>query len=430
MVKNYVNRLAESMLDTKLNSSGCVVVSGPKFCGKSTMCERFAKSVTPLKTTNAIELALADPRSALFGATPHLIDEWQKAPEIWNEIKNDLDEDYEFGKYILTGSTTPVNANRIQHSGAGRITRMTLKPFTLYESGESSGIVSLEKLFQGGGEDFPVRYASDNKTTLQDIAFLICRGGWPIAVKAKRQYALNVTKNYFDGLFVIENESDEFAAFLKNKNIDLLQIILRSFARNISTQAKKTSMIKDILASGVRSSLDEDTFTSYERILKDLFIIYDLPAWNLNLRTTVTVRTAPTHHFVDTSIATAALKIRPMDLLNDMKSFGYFFEDFAVRDLSVYAESIGGDLKHYRDSLDLEVDSIIEMENGEYCAVEIKIASERNIKEGIASLNSFERKMLANGLKPPMFKMILTSHGACYKTENGIYVVPITCLKN
>lgn len=428
MVKNYVNRLAEKTLDVKLNSAGCVVVSGPKFCGKSTMCERFAKSVTPLKTTNAIELALADPRSALLGETPHLIDEWQKAPEIWNEIKSDLDEDYEFGKYILTGSTTPVDSMRIQHSGAGRITRMTLKPFTLYESGESSGIVSLAKLF-GNRDDFPVQYATDNKISLRDIAFLICRGGWPIAVKAKKEYALNVTKNYFDGLFVIENESDEFAAFLKNKNIELLQIILRSFARNVSTQAKKTVMIKDIIASGVREKLDEDTFSSYEKILKDFFIIYDLPAWNLNLRTTVSVRTAPTHHFVDTSIATAALKINPADLLNDMKSFGYFFEDFAIRDLSVYAEAIGGELKHYRDSSGQEVDAIVELENGEYCAVEIKIASEKNIEDGISSLLSFEQKMRASELKAPLFKMILTSHGACYQ-KDGVYIVPITCLKD
>ena len=430
MVKNYVNRLAEKILEVKLNSSGCVVVSGPKFCGKSTMCERFAKSVTPLKTTNAIELALADPHSALFGETPHLIDEWQKAPEIWNEIKNDLDEDYEFGKYILTGSTTPVDPRHIQHSGAGRITRMMLKPFTLYESGESDGIVSLSGLFQNGGEEFPTRYASDNKISLRDIAFLICRGGWPISVKAKREYAVNVTKNYFEGLFVVENESDEFAAFLKNKNVELLQIILKSFARNISTQAKKTVMIKDIIESGVRASLDDDTFSSYEKILKDLFIIYDLPAWNLNLRTTVTVRTAPTHHFVDTSIATAALKINPADLLNDMKSFGYFFEDFAVRDLSVYAESIGGELKHYRDSSGQEVDAIVEIENGDYCAVEIKIASDKNVADGISSLNAFERKMHSSCLKTPKFKMILTSHGACYKTADDIFVVPITALKN
>ena len=430
MVKNYVERLAEKILEVKLNSSGCVVVSGPKFCGKSTMCERFAKSVTPLKTTNAIELALADPRSALYGENPHLIDEWQKAPEIWNEIKNDLDEDYEFGKYILTGSTTPVDPMRIQHSGAGRITRMMLKPFTLYESGESNGIVSLSGLFQNGSKDFPIRYATDNKISLQDIAFLICRGGWPIAVKAKREYAVNVTRNYFEGLFVVENESDEFAAFLKNKNVELLQIILKSFARNISTQAKKTVMIKDIIESGVRASLDDDTFSSYEKILKDLFIIYDLPAWNLNLRTTISVRTAPTHHFIDTSIATAALKINPADLLNDMKSFGYFFEDFVVRDISVYAESIGGELKHYRDSSGQEVDAIVEIENGDYCAVEIKIASDKNIAEGVSSLNSFEQKMKTNGLKPPKFKMLLTSHGACYKTEDGVFVVPISCLKN
>lgn len=430
MPKQYTNRLAEKTLEAKLNSSGCVLVSGPKFCGKSTMCERFAKSVTPLKTTNSIELARSDPRSALSGETPHLIDEWQKAPDIWNEIKNDLDEEYEFGKYILTGSTTPANPERIQHSGAGRITRMTLKPFTLYESGESSGIVSLSGLFENTSGDFPTRYANDNKTGLADIAFLICRGGWPISVMAKKEYAINVTRNYFDGLFVVENESDEFAAFLKNRNLDLLQTVLKTFARNVSTQAKRTGMIKDILESGARGSLDDDTFSSYEKILKDLFIIFDLPAWNLNLRTSVSVRTAPTHHFIDTSIAAAALGINPADLMNDMKSFGYFFEDFAVRDLSVYAESIGGELKHYRDSSGQEVDAIVELENGDYCAVEIKIASDKNIKEGISSLNKFENKMSKNGMRTPKFKMILTSHGACCKTPDGVLVVPVSCLKN
>lgn len=430
MVKDYKERLAEKELEIKLNSSGCVVVSGPKFCGKSTMCELFAKSSTQLKTTKAIELALSDPRTALIGDNPHLIDEWQKAPEIWNEIKSDLDDDYVFGKYILTGSTTPANPKYIQHSGAGRISRMTLKPFTLYESGESIGIVSLYDLFQNDSKNFVTLYANENKIGLKEIAFLICRGGWPISTKAKPEFAINTTRNYFDGLFVVENESDEFAEFLKNKNIELLHTILRSFARNISTQAKRTSMIKDILASGSREKLDEDTFYSYEKILKDLFIIYDLPAWNLNLRTTVTVRTSPTHHFYDTSIAAAALKINSSDLLNDMKSFGYFFEDFAVRDLSVYANSINGQLKHYRDSSGQEVDAIIELENGDYSAIEIKIASEKNIKEGIQSLNRFEQKMSKSSLKTPKFKMILTSHGACYKTKDNIFVVPISCLKN
>ena len=429
MVKEYKQRLAEKNLELKLNSSGCVVVSGPKFCGKSTMCERYAKSITPLKTSNAILLALADPQSTLLGEKPHLIDEWQKVPEIWNEIKNDLDEDYQFGKYILTGSTTPVNPALIQHSGAGRISRMTLKPFTLYESGESNGIVSLSELFNHTSDKFRTYLASDNKVSLSDIAHLICRGGWPIALRAKKEYAIQVTKNYYEGLFVIENESDEFSDFLKNKNIELLQTILRSYARNISTQAKKTSMISDILNSGIRTTLDDDTFSAYEKVLKDLFIIYDMPAWNLNLRTSVSVRTSPTHHFIDTSIATASLNLSPADLLNDIKSFGFFFEDFAIRDLSVYAESINGQLKHYRDSSGQEVDAIIELENGDYAAIEIKIASEKNINDGIISLNNFEKKIIDNGLKTPKFKMILTSHGACYK-QNGIYIVPISFLKN
>ena len=428
-VKDYIPRLAEQTLLIKLNSSGCVVVTGPKFCGKSTMCEEFAKSVTALKTTNSIELAKADPKSALIGANPHLIDEWQKAPEIWNVIKDDLDSDYQFGKYILTGSTTPVDPSRIQNSAAGRITPMILKPFTLFESKESFGAISLSGLFSKD-YSFNTVYDNQNPISLADIAFFICRGGWPIAVKAKREYAINVTDNYYNGLFTIEDECDEYAEFLKNKNIDLLNLVLKTLARNISTQAKNTSMISDIIASGERSVLDDDTFLSYKKTLEDLFIVYDMPAWNLNLRTSVAVRTAPTHHFIDTSIATSALGIKPADLLNDLKSFGFFFEDFAVRDLSVYAESLGAELKHYRDSSGLEVDAIVKLPNGEYGAVEIKIASEKNISEGISCLNSFSKKMKDSELKLPSFRMILTSHGSCRKTEDGIFIVPINFLKN
>ena len=428
-VKDYISRLAEKTLLTKLNSSGCVVVTGPKFCGKSTMCEVFAKSVTSLKMTNSIELANADPKSTLSGDKPHLIDEWQKAPEIWNAIKDDLDSDYQFGKYILTGSTSPIDSSKIQNSAAGRITPMTLKPFTLFESSESSGVVSLKGLFS---KDYCIDtiYENQNPISLSDIAFYICRGGWPIAVKAKKEYAINVTENYFNGLFTIENESDEYAAFLKNKNVELLKLVLKTLARNVSTQAKNTSMISDIIASGERSVLDDDTFLSYKKTLEDLFIVYDMPAWNLNLRTSVAVRSAPTHHFIDTSIATSALGIKPADLLNDLNSFGMFFEDFAVRDLSVYSESIGAELKHYRDSSGLEVDAIVKLPNGEYGAVEIKIASDKNISEGIASLNSFNRKLKNSKLKLPTFRMILTSHGSCRKTEDDIYIVPINMLRD
>ncbi len=424
----YRSRLAESVLTEKLNSSGCVLVTGPKFCGKTTLCKRFAKSSLSLKNGNSIALANSDPRGALKGEYPRLIDEWQKAPELWNEIKNDLDEDYQFGKYIITGSTTPIDPSKIQHSGAGRIATMNLKPFSLYESGESSGIISLSKLFQEE-EKSDATYAYDNPMGLRDIAYMLTRGGWPISLMAKKEYAISTTKNYFDGLFRIENESDDFAFFLKNKDPDLLTLVLKSFARNISTQATKSGMISDILKSHIRETLDDETFSAYEKVLKDLFIIYDMPAWNLNLRTSVSVRTAPTHHFVDTSMATCALGIEPSDLINDLNSFGFFFEDLAVRDLSIYADSIQGKLKHYRDSADREVDAIIELRNGNYGAIEIKIYSEKSLKDGFDSLNKFEKAAKDSGSKLPQFKMILTSHGPCYR-ENGVYVVPITMLKN
>ncbi len=427
-MKEYIHRTIEPYFERKLKSSGCVLVTGPKFCGKTTLCQHYAGSITSLKTCNAILLASSDPRSALNGKYPHLIDEWQKVPEIWNVIRDDLDNDYQFGKYILTGSTTPVDPSKIQHSGAGRITSLLLKPFTLWESKDSTGEISLSELFMN--QTFKTIPERENPLTLRKIAYLVCRGGWPISVEADEEYAIDVTNNYYEGLFHVEDESDEFAFLLKNKNIELLTLILKSYARNISTEAKKIKMIREILESGIRSKLDEDTFDSYVKLLKDFFIIYDMPAWNLNLRTSVAVRNAPTHHFIDTSIATSALGITPDDLLNDLNSFGFFFEDMAIRDLSVYAESIQGKVKHFRDSSGQEVDAIIETKNGDYCAIEIKIQSEKNIQEAINSLNRFQKKMESSGNRLPKFRMVLTSHGNCYKTEDGIYVVPISVLKN
>lgn len=230
-------------------------------------------------------------------------------------------------------------------------------------------------------------------------------------------------------MFLIEDENDDFNLFLKNKNIELLKLVLKTYARNISASSKKSKMINEILESRIRLTLDENTFSSYEKALKDLFIIYDMPAWKFNLRSSVVVRSSPTHHFVDTSIATACLGINPEDLLNDLNSFGFSFEDFCIRDLSVYASCIDGTLKHYRDNSDLEVDVIIELENGNFGAIEIKLASEENINKGIKSLTNFENKLIKNNAKLPIFKMILTSHGGCYKTKEGILVVPITFLK-
>lgn len=426
----YMPRLIENELSLALHSSGCVLVQGPKFVGKSYLCNRFASSKVSLVTNKEISLYDADPTLALLGEKPHLIDEWQKVPEIWNLIRADLDRDYVFGKYLLTGSTTPADSREIQHSGAGRIATLTMRPMSLYESGESNGLFSLRELFESGFDVSKTEDSYSNEMNLSDLASYLCRGGWPISVKAERQYAINATKNYYNSLFRVEGGSDEFASFFASLNVELLVTILKGFARNISTEAKCSRMVQDIRESGIRETLSEDTFYKYKKILQDLFLIYETPSMNLGLRSSVITRSAPTHHFYDTSIATACLGINPADLLNDLHSFGYFFEDMAVRDLSVYAGSLGAKIRHYRDSAGREVDAIIELENGSYAAIEIKLASDENIQKGIASLLSFQKAVMDAEQKTPEFMLVLTSHGASYKSKEGVYVIPINRLRD
>lgn len=425
----YLSRLIDIELEKKLKSCGGVLVQGPKWCGKSTTCERFAKSVTSLKTNSAIELAKADPISTLHGATPHLIDEWQKVPEIWNLVRAEIDNRQSFSQFILTGSTTPADISQLHHSGAGRVVPLTMRPLSLYESKDSNGSVSLSDLFYVGLKSSQKSPIENNPMSLFQMAFLMCRGGWPTSVTASQDIALDVTRNYYEGLLNIEDESDEFYEFIRNKDIDLLKLIIKSYARYISTEAKKTSMINDIINSGQRAKLDEDTFNQYLNIIKHLYIVEDMPAWNFNLRSSVAIRTSPTHHFIDTSIALAALGIGPNELINDLKSMGMFFEDMGVRDLTIYSSSLGASLRHYRDSNGLEVDTILSLSNGEYAAIEIKIRSDNNIATGVTSLLNFEKQMVRNGLPTPKIKMILTSHGECTSTEEGIFIVPINYLK-
>ena len=429
MIKDdlYKNRIIEKTLELKMKTSGCVLVNGPKFSGKTTLCKRYAKSSTYLSDNNTLLIVKANPVLALEGENPHLIDEWQRCPDVWNQIKMDLDNKYVFGKYLITGSTTPFNSSKILDSAAGRIIDLNIKPFTLYESEESLGIVSLFSLFNNE-EKFQTLLANDNPIRIPDIAYLICRGGWPLSVSVDKSVSLTMTENYYSSLFRVQNNC-EYNEFYKNKSMDLLELVLKSYARNISTQAKKTTMIKDILESGERNTLDENTFNEYETILKKLFIIFDMPSYNINLRSSVAVRSAPTRHFVDTSIACASLNILPENLLNDMNSFGFFFEDLVVRDLSVYADSFRGKLKHYRDSSGQEVDVIVELPNGDFGAIEVKINSPENIEEGIKSLSRFEEKLIRAKAKLPTFKCIITTSGACYKSKEGVYIIPINCLK-
>ena len=419
----YYERLIEEQIALKLKTSGAVVVAGPKFCGKTTTCMLYQKSFVKLNTKQAIAMARMNPKAVLVGENPRLIDEWQKAPDIWNQVKDELDFNYEFGKYILTGSSTPADKTEVHHSGAGRITPLKMRPMTLWESKESKGTVSLKDLFDGG-ENFP--WDMNQDFTLEDVAFLLCRGGWPIAVLAPRDIALEITKNYYNGLFVFEDSENER---FRNKKPEVLRMILRSYARNISSEAAVSTVIRDIRQSNERT-MDTKTYDDYMEALKDLYIIEDLEAWNPNIRSKTSIRSTPTRHFVDTSIACRSLGVSPGDLMRDLDSFGLFFEDFAVRDLSVYAGSMGGVVKHYRDNAGLECDAVVHLEDGRWGGIEIKLGGDDLINDGAESLKKLRDKIVEKSdEKAPSFLLVLTAVGGAYKRDDGVFVAPLNLLR-
>ena len=419
----YYERLIEKEIERKLKSSGAVLVAGPKFCGKTTTCMKYQKSFVKLNTKQAIAMARMNPGGVLDGETPRLIDEWQKAPDIWNQVKDDLDFHYEFGKYILTGSSTPADKTEVHHSGAGRITPVRMRPMSLWESKDSKGTVSLAELFKGGK---PIPWDLNSDFSLSDVAHLICRGGWPISVLAPKEIAIEITKNYYNGLFVFEDcENERF----RNKNPEIMKMIVRSYARHISTEAAVSTIIADVRQSNERT-MDTKTYDDYNEALNDIFIIEDMPAWNPNIRSKTSIRSTPTRHFVDTSIACRALGAGPEDLLNDLESFGLFFEDMAVRDLRIYSEVLGGEVRHYRDNAGLECDAVIHLENGSWGAVEIKLGGDDLIEAGASSLKLLKAKIEEkSNEKSPSFLMVLTAVGGAYQRDDGVFVVPINLLK-
>lgn len=419
----YYERLIEKEIERKLKSSGAVLVAGPKFCGKTTTCMKYQKSFVKLNTKQAIAMARMNPGGVLDGETPRLIDEWQKAPDIWNQVKDDLDFHYEFGKYILTGSSTPADKTEVHHSGAGRITPVRMRPMSLWESKDSKGTVSLAELFKGGK---PIPWDLNPDFSLFDVAHLICRGGWPISVLAPKEIAIEITKNYYNGLFVFEDcENERF----RNKNPEIMKMIVRSYARHISTEAAVSTIIADVRQSNERT-MDTKTYDDYNEALNDIFIIEDMPAWNPNIRSKTSIRSTPTRHFVDTSIACRALGAGPEDLLHDLESFGFFFEDMAVRDLRIYSDVLGGEVRHYRDNAGLECDAVIHLENGSWGAVEIKLGGDDLIEAGASSLKLLKAKIEEKSSeKSPSFLMVLTAVGGAYQREDGVFVVPINLLK-
>ena len=419
----YYNRLVEDQIELKLKSSGAVVVAGPKFCGKTTTCMLYQKSFVKLNTKQAITMARMNPKGVLAGEKPRLIDEWQKAPDVWNQVKDDLDFNYEFGKYILTGSSTPADKTEVHHSGAGRIAPVMMRPMSLWESKESKGTVSLENLF-GGGDAFP--WDMNEEFHLEDVARLLCRGGWPISVVAPEEIALEITKNYWNGLFVFEDQENER---FRNKKPEVMKMIVRSYARHISTEAAISTIIADVRQSNERT-MDPKTFDDYMEALKDLYILEDMAAWNPNIRSKTSIRSTPTRHFVDTSIACRSLGVGPDDLMQDLESFGLFFEDMAVRDLRVYADMLGGEVRHYRDNAGLECDAVVHLEDGRWGAIEIKLGGDELVEAGASSLKTLRNKIVEKSdERAPEFLMVLTAVGGAYRREDGVYVVPINLLK-
>lgn len=420
----YYKRLIEQEIELKMRTSGAVVVAGPKFCGKTTTCMLYQKSFVKLNTQQAISMARMNPKAVLNGEKPRLIDEWQKAPDVWNQVKDDLDFNYEFGKYILTGSSTPADKTTVHHSGVGRIASIKMRPMSLWESQESKGSVSLSALFDGKEDEFP--WDMNQDFSLEDVAYLLCRGGWPISVRAPRDIALEVTKNYWNGLFVFEDcENERF----RNKKPEVLRMIVRSYARHISTEAAASTIIADVRQSNERT-MDAKTFADYMEALNDLYILEDMRAWNPNIRSKTSIRSTPTRHFVDTSIACRALGVSPKDLMGDLESFGLFFEDMAVRDLRIYTESLGGEVLHYRDNAGLECDAVLHLDDGRWGAVEIKLGGDDNIEAGASTLKQLKSKIEEKSDEnAPSFLLVLTAVGGAYRRKDGVFVAPINLLK-
>lgn len=426
-MKDYRNRILDEILAEKLESAGAVLVEGPKWCGKTTTSEQIAKSVfymaEPKKKEQNVLYARIQPEKILNGANPRLIDEWQIAPVLWDNIRFDVDHSDVLGKYILTGSAVPPDTSEIEHTGTGRFAWLKMRPMTLWESGESTGSVSLAELFERGATD-----VSDSKDyNLDELAYIMCRGGWPQAVAMSgRRSALEQAFNYVDAVA----ELDISRVDNVKRDARLTRRILRSYARLQGTQAS-AAVIKADMESAEVGGLSDDTLYSYISALKKIFVIEDAEAWCPNLRTKTAIRASNTRYFVDPSIAVASLGVGPKDLVNDLPTFGFVFESMAIRDLRVYAQRLHGEVRHYLDRSGLECDAVIHLRNGRYALVEIKTGGKELIEKGTASLMELQRRIeTASKMQKPEFKMILTAVGDCaYTREDGIVVCPISCLR-
>ena len=424
MVK-YKHRIADRILERKVLGKGAVLIEGPKWCGKTTTAKQLSKSILDLGDSSVLmqssQLIEISPKALLEGKTPRLIDEWQALPTIWDCIRSEVDRRGEPSQFILTGSSVLPEAEETIHSGTGRFAYIKMRTMSLYESGESTGSISLSDLFEG--KSFEVL---QNEMDIDELAYLICRGGWPWATLIPKEVALDQAFDYVDS--VVQKDIQRVDKIKRSP--DRARLLLRSYARNISQQISYATIRKDMLANDA-STLDEDTVADYVKALKKLFVIEDLAAWNPNIRSKAAIRTSDTRHFVDPSIGTAALRLGPKDLINDLQAFGLFFEDLVVRDLRVYAEALDGELYHYRDSSGLECDTVLHRRNGSYALLEVKIGGENRINEGAANLLALAKNIDTNKMSAPSFMAVIIGVGKyAYQRKDGVYVIPIGCLKD
>lgn len=425
-MNSYKDRIADKLLQKKLQSKGAVLIEGPKWCGKTTTAEQAAASVLymdePSKIRQNLMLADTEPEVLLEGNNPRLIDEWQLAPKLWDTIRFSVDHKRKFGLYMLTGSAVPANMDEIHHTGTGRFSWLKMRPMSLYESGESNGEISLNELFKS--ENMPIR--SSSELTLKDIAFLICRGGWPMALDVPEDIALQQAIDYYDA--VVNEDISRVDGIKKDK--EYTKRLMRSYARNQGSQVSIETIIKD-LDKNEDPDPCKKTISSYINALKKIFVIEDMEAWNPNLRSKTAIRTSDTRYFVDPSIATASLGVGPGDLLEDLQTMGLLFETMAIRDLRVYAEAIDASVYHFRDKNGLECDAVIHCRDGKYGLIEVKIGGDKLIEEGAESLKKLASMIDTDKMKAPTFMMVLTANGnLAYRRNDGVIVVPIGCLKD
>lgn len=426
-MKEYKNRIADQILADKLEAMGAVLIEGPKYCGKTTLATQQAKSILymadPETKSQNLAMAQTNIKRLLQGETPRLIDEWQLAPQFWDAVRNEVDKRDEDGQFMLTGSAVPPKQDEIFHSGTGRMSWLKLRTMSLWESGDSSGDVSLGALFKNADS---VDGAS--KIDIDQLAFLTCRGGWPKAtLKKSKKAALLQAKEYYEAVYRYDiSRVDDV-----ERDPELTKRLMRSYSRNQGSQASAGTILADIRANE-SDELSENTIYSYIKALKKIFVIEDSLAWNPNLRSKTAIRTSDTRYFIDPSIATAALGLGPDDLINDLNTFGLLFETLCVRDLRVYADALGGTVYHYRDKSNLECDAVVHLENGSYGLIEIKLGGDTLIKEGAENLQLLANKLDTTKMKKPSFLMVLTGVGdyAYKRPEDGVLVVPVGCLKD